>query len=227
MVSLQRGLSGSSEYQTYGRRPLKHAGNGGQIWCEYKYLGWRWHGCPRCYPDRVQSSKVHHNRTFQELYNLTLAKLDNLADHGYNLEVIWECIWDTEVKTKPDLQTFLQDLDLVEPLNLHHYFFAGRTNAIMMHHKVNTSLGEQICYVDVTSLYPWVNKTALYPVGHPMILTDVDHRHLTVLLHRQSGRASTRKPIPSHITSASLPLSLVHGDWDGQTHGWALLWLQP
>ena len=31
--------------------------------------------------------------------------------------------------------------------------------------------GEEIRYVDVTSLYPWVNKNCLYPIGHPQIIT--------------------------------------------------------
>ena len=31
--------------------------------------------------------------------------------------------------------------------------------------------GEEIRYVDVTSLYPWVNKNCPYPIGHPRITT--------------------------------------------------------
>ena len=31
--------------------------------------------------------------------------------------------------------------------------------------------GEEIRYVDVTSLYPWVNKNCPYPIGHPRIIT--------------------------------------------------------
>ena len=31
--------------------------------------------------------------------------------------------------------------------------------------------GEEIRHVDVTSLYPWVNKNCPYPVGHPQIIT--------------------------------------------------------
>ena len=31
--------------------------------------------------------------------------------------------------------------------------------------------GEEIHYVDETSLYPWVKKTACYPIGHPKIIT--------------------------------------------------------
>lgn len=33
------------------------------------------------------------------------------------------------------------------------------------------SEGEEIRYVDVTSLYAWVNKKARYPIGHPTIIT--------------------------------------------------------
>ena len=31
--------------------------------------------------------------------------------------------------------------------------------------------GGEIRYVDVTSLYPWVNKNCPYPIGHPQIIT--------------------------------------------------------
>ena len=31
--------------------------------------------------------------------------------------------------------------------------------------------GEEIRYVDVTSLYPWVSKNCPYPIGHPQIIT--------------------------------------------------------
>ena len=30
---------------------------------------------------------------------------------------------------------------------------------------------EEIRYVDVTSLYPWVNKNCPYPTGHPQVIT--------------------------------------------------------
>ena len=59
-------------------------------------------------------------------------------------------------------------------------------------------------YVDMTSLYLWVNKTGKYPIGHPEILTDQDihhyfsmayidilpppHLYHPVLPHRQAGK---------------------------------------
>ena len=32
--------------------------------------------------------------------------------------------------------------------------------------------GEKIMYVDVCSLYPWVNKYGKYHIGHPVIITE-------------------------------------------------------
>jgi len=43
------------------------------------------------------------------------------------------------------------------------------TGAVSLYEK--TQGEEQILYADVTSLYPWVNKTQEYPVGHPVIIS--------------------------------------------------------
>ena len=48
----------------------------------------------------------------------------------------------------------------------------GRTNATCLYHKADGDQEEKIFYVDVTSLYPWVNAEAEYPVGHPVVLTN-------------------------------------------------------
>ncbi|GBN72881.1 hypothetical protein AVEN_272306-1 [Araneus ventricosus] len=45
-------------------------------------------------------------------------------------------------------------------------FFGGRTNAVKLYYEGEAK------YVDFTSLYPWVNKYCMYPVGHPEIITD-------------------------------------------------------
>ena len=94
--------------------------------------------------------------------------------------MMWECEWDHLVKTDTELQTFLSDLTIVSPLEPQHAFFGGRTNAAPLHHDVDESQGEEIHYVDVTSLYPTVNKYDEYPIGHPTIIThpedqDVSH----------------------------------------------------
>ena len=58
------------------------------------------------------------------------------------------------------------------------HFFGGRTNAVRLHHVANEDQGEQIKYVDVTSLYPWVNKTQQYPTGHPIIITNPQNQDI-------------------------------------------------
>ena len=38
--------------------------------------------------------------------------------------------------------------------------------------------GEKIKYIDVTSLYPWVNKTHEYPVGHPEVIVNPEDQDI-------------------------------------------------
>lgn len=45
----------------------------------------------------------------------------------------------------------------------------GRTNGCTLYKRA--SRGTKIKYVDFTSLYPFVNKMARYPIGHPEIIT--------------------------------------------------------
>lgn len=52
------------------------------------------------------------------------------------------------------------NLQLVEPLNPRDSFFGGRTNSARLHYKVDE--GENIKYIDINSLYPYVNKTKTY-----------------------------------------------------------------
>ena len=47
-------------------------------------------------------------------------------------------------------------------------FFGGRVNGFKLFCKAQQD--ETIEYVDFTSLYPFVNKTKVYPVGHSTII---------------------------------------------------------
>jgi len=50
-------------------------------------------------------------------------------------------------------------------------FFGGRTQVFQANVIADTSVGESIRYVDVMSLYPWVNANCEYPVGPPQFTT--------------------------------------------------------
>ena len=88
---------------------------------------------------------------------------------GYTVIEMWECEWDKLVDTDEAVQRFLNSFDLVAPLEPREAFFGGRTGAVALHAAAGE--GEEIRYVDVTSLYPWVNKNCPYPIGHPNIIT--------------------------------------------------------
>ena len=172
---------------------IRHTRNGGEVRLEgclvdgfdqsmqtvYEFHGCLWHGCTQCYPNRSQSPHAHTDRTFAELRENTARKEEKLVAAGMSLVVIWECEWDRQVKTDPALQAFLADLHLVTPLEPRDAFFGGRTNAATLHAEADLSQGEEIRYVDVTSLYPTVNKYDEYPTGHPIIITHPENQDIS------------------------------------------------
>ena len=168
----------------------------------YEFHGCLWHGCTRCFPlHRDRYPILHTDRTMQEVYESLLRKHDLLKQHGYDLKVVWECEWDLQVKTHPDLAPFLQTLKLVDPLDPRDAFFGGRTNAVKLHHEVDPTRGEKIKYIDVTSLYPWVNKTQEYPVGHPQVLVNPDDQDI----RHYFGMATVDIHPPSELYHPVLP----------------------
>ena len=135
----------------------------------YEFHGCLYHGCTRCYPSRQAKHYATPDRTVEELYEATLAKRMALLRAGYTVLEMWECEWDTFVDTNADVQCFLASLELVPPLEPREAFYGGRTGAVALHAVAGE--GEEIHYVDVTSLYPWVNKNCPYPIGHSHIIT--------------------------------------------------------
>ena len=134
----------------------------------YEFMGCLWHGCPDCCKyQRRRTYGANPDRTLEELYEATCDKLQRLQRAGYTVIVEWECQWEKKVKSTPSIQAFLKNLNIVPPLQPRDAFFGGRTGAVALHHQAGP--GEKILYVDVTSLYPWVNKTQPYPLGHPKI----------------------------------------------------------
>ena len=135
----------------------------------YEFYGCFFHGCPTCYPVRDVKHYAAPDRTVQERFNATEAKRMALLRAGFKVIEIWECQWEQQVDTNPSVQNFLASFDLVAPLQPRDTFYGGRTGAVSLH--AVPGEGEEIRYVDITSLYPWVNKNGTYPVGHPTIIT--------------------------------------------------------
>ena len=74
------------------------------------------------------------------------------------------------------------------------------TNAASLYHKTDTEVGE-IKYVDVSSLYPWVNANGEYPVGHPDIITNPVDQDTHSYFRCGPGRYSALLFLPSRVAT--------------------------
>ena len=144
----------------------------------YKFHGCFWHGCPHCFPVRDEKHLRLCDRTMQDAYEKTQNKMRQLHILGYNVIEMWECEWTGLKQTSPDIQAYANSLKFVEPLNPRDAFCGGRTNAIKLYHHVTP--GQKIHYIDYTSLCPWVNKTCVYPKGHPRLISHPGHTDINI-----------------------------------------------
>ncbi len=96
-------------------------------------------------------------------------KLEVLRN-AYNLKVltIWECQWEKAKQNNPDVRAFRSNYAAPEQLNPRESLFGGRTNALKLYHKVTE--GKLVSYLDITLLYPFVQSSKTYPIGHPEII---------------------------------------------------------
>ena len=127
----------------------------------YEFLGDFYHGCPVTFPDRCMRHPKHDNKTMQEVYEITMERLKAIEQAGYGVEVIWEHKWNQLKREREGVKEFVNALNLVSRLEPRDAFFGGRTNAVQLYRRVEEEEGEEIWYVDYTSLYPWVNKNCL------------------------------------------------------------------
>ena len=151
----------------------------------FEFYGCEWHGCQKCYTDTSKSFLT--GLPMIHLYSAMKQRELRLIDLGYNLETIWECEWLEELKNEETKDLILEiDPQIFEcirdPLNPRDALHGGRVDCYRMwwnldffpnrcvedvHAKLKD---EHLEYMDVTSLYPTINKYGKYPVGHPTIL---------------------------------------------------------
>ena len=139
----------------------------------YEFQGCFTHGCPTCFPHRHEKHPRNYDRSMHDLYDVTQDKVQKLTKQGYNVIQMWGCEWKHLLKTQPEIASFVRELNFIKPLKPRDAFCGGRTNAIKLYHLITP--GQKIHYIDVTSLYPWVNKTSTYPKGHPKIIFTPGH----------------------------------------------------
>lgn len=135
----------------------------------YEFHGCFYHGCPTCFPNREKRYSKHNDMSMREIYQMTEKRNQSIHEAGYCLKIMWDCEWKRLKRCQSEIKQFIEALQLTSRLEPRDAFYGGRTNAIQLYRKADPR--EEIRYVDYTSLYPWVNKNSVYPVGHPTIIT--------------------------------------------------------
>lgn len=164
---------------------IQHAGNGGELKVEgYKvdgvdlntgaileFQGCFYHGCETCYENRSTINPTN-GLTMDDLRQRTRLRTEYLRRKGHTVIEKWECQFRAEIKQNDELKSFHQHYLPYEPIEPRQAFTGGRVNAITLFYEPRP--GEQIRYVDFTSLYPYVCKYAKFPIGHPVIFRGAD-----------------------------------------------------
>jgi len=136
----------------------------------YEFHGCRFHGCRSCMKNR----KIRDPRTgftLDDLHYMTVKRTAALKSLGYTVHEIYECAFDAQVDSDPDLSRFVSELDVPNRMVIRQAFYGGRTSCFTLHYECDEESSEEIHYADVCSLYPFINKMAKMPVGHPDIIT--------------------------------------------------------
>ncbi|CAG2185008.1 unnamed protein product [Mytilus edulis] len=133
-----------------------------------EYHGCFWHGCPTCYTQHTINTV--NKLSMEDLYHQTMEKKTYIEKQGYIYTCIWECEFDKHIREDENIKKFIDSLDIVTPLEPRDAFAGGRTEAFNLYHE--SSFDESIKYYDVTSLYPYINKTGKAVIGHPRIVTE-------------------------------------------------------
>ncbi|XP_013411740.1 uncharacterized protein LOC106174630 [Lingula anatina] len=134
----------------------------------YEYQGCFWHGCPKCY----NSYNINNVNlmTMGELLERTVDKKHALQSLGFNYIEVWECEFDRVIREDAGVKEIVDSVNVVDCIDPREAFYGGRTNAVKLFCQADQ--GQKIRYIDVCSLYPYVNKYKPYPLCHPTIITE-------------------------------------------------------
>ncbi|KAK2834690.1 hypothetical protein Q7C36_015391 [Tachysurus vachellii] len=153
--------------------PVQHALNKGEVgfgsyFVDDYFSRCFYHGCEKCFPSSAPHP-LNHNVSFGGVRLKSMEKIKYLQDtHNLHVTTIWEHEWREMMENDARVINFLEEFDFPERLNPRDALYGGRTNALHLHYVAQP--GERIDYYDFTSLYPYVNKSKTYPIGHPTII---------------------------------------------------------
>ena len=166
----------------------------------YEYLGCRFHG-HTCLQDRTLRDP-RTRMSLKKLYDRTIARLQEIRTLGYSIISIWECHYDKLITTNPVMREFINTCDTVRPLKIRDSFFGGRVEPTTLYYEAQD--GERIRYYDVTSLYPFITMSGIYPTSHATVIKDPSSFDYT--LQSYYGLAQVRILPPRGLYIPVLPV---------------------
>ena len=135
----------------------------------FEFHGCYWHGCQLCYTAETFNSDRQMTLSKAHLRHQDRIKYLKETMFDYEFIEIWEHTYDFNVKNCKEYMLFFESNTIVQPLVPRNALYGGRTNAIKLYHKAEKD--ETIQYYDFTSLYPFVQMYAKFPIDHPQIIT--------------------------------------------------------
>lgn len=156
--------------------PLREeSGNKGTV---FEFQGCFMHGCTECYKTQRDRSVVF-GRSMDEVFENTRTKITRIKSFGYEVREMWECEFNRFKNSNPDVKVYLENHSIMTRsiMNPREGFFGGRTEVIKPMCDIKNN--EKIMYTDICSLYPFVCKTGLFPLGHPEIFLGSECNRLT------------------------------------------------
>ncbi|XP_074604056.1 uncharacterized protein LOC141857457 [Brevipalpus obovatus] len=145
--------------------------------CVFEFLGCHFHGCSCCYPDDRDDQQTYLDDTLNVRYQKVNEKMQYYKSRNLSVISIWGCELKEKLSSDQEVSAYLPKR--VKYWNMVYFhghadikesFYGGRTNNIKFFHKCDRV--EEIKYMDVNSLYPFVLKNKQYPIGHPRVINE-------------------------------------------------------
>ena len=125
----------------------------------YEFLQCKYDGCPKCFPNR-QEINEDRRITYEECYRMWMRKSSELQHGRFNVIQMWECDFECD-DDRIHEGTVHQDREI---------FFGGRTEVFAAYCDKSKFPDDEIKYLDVCSLYPYVCSKKKLPFGIPTYL---------------------------------------------------------
>lgn len=136
--------------------------------------GCYFHGCTRCYPYRGEAIKNAPTfETMEMRYTNTQSKIAHIRSLGYEIVEMWGCEFQELRLLNATVRDMVKKIQIEFPLDIRDTFFGGRTELFYKYAKGSEL--RKILYLDVCSLYPYICKYGVFPLRHPIIITDPRH----------------------------------------------------